>query len=78
MKEQNTSKTHLNLFRRLIKSIKDGWRSYSKAVDMAYNRGHIHEDKMNPELCTGNNHNISAKAKSRPIKAAAFDDYTTY
>lgn len=73
MKKQITSKGSTSMLGRLVKGIKNGWRSYSKAVDIAYSRGLIHH---HPELCTGNNQEITSQLKRRSIKAAAFDEYT--
>ncbi len=74
MKDQTTTNRQ-NVFSRVIKGIKNGWQSYSKAIDIAYSRGMIHH---HPELCTGNNQNIAPKTNSRAFKASAFDDYNTY
>ena len=78
MNNTTTNKEHATLVAKMINGIKGAWRSYSKAVDMAYNRGHVNGDEMNTELCMGGGGNIAAKKNGRPIKASAFDDHSSY
>ena len=77
MKNQNTNNANLPLIKRMIKSIKGAWRSYSQAVDMAYNRCQTYEDVAEAQLCCESSQQIALKPNKRPAKAAAFDDYSS-
>jgi len=71
---KNTITQRKSVVTRLFSAIGSAWRSYSRAVDMAYSRGHLHEKNWDANLCTQGG-SIPAPTKKRAIKADAFDHY---
>ncbi len=71
---KNMSTQKKSVIARLFSAVRDAWRSYSRAVDMAYSRGHLHENNWDASLCTQGG-SIPAPTKKRAIKADAFDHY---